>query len=74
MRDYGSERAAQAERDNARRRGEPPEGKLKPITVYLAGAEVELLHEEALAAGRSGASAQIRWILAQRRLEGSRLA
>jgi hypothetical protein len=46
----------------------PDEEKLKPITVYLPIGEVVALNAEARLEGRSGASAQIRWILFQRRL------
>ncbi len=40
---------------------------LYPITVYLSEREVAALNGEAKAEGRSGVSAQIRWILGQRR-------
>lgn len=40
---------------------------LKAITIYLPPDEVEALNREADDEGRSGASAQIRWILAKRR-------
>lgn len=45
----------------------PDDEKLHPISVYLTGAEIAQLEAEAAAAGRTGASAHIRWILAQRR-------
>lgn len=40
---------------------------LKAITVYLPEAEVDALNREAEENGRSGASAQIRFLLGQRR-------
>ncbi len=39
----------------------------RPITVYLPEDEIEALLRESEADGRSGVSAQIRWILQQRR-------
>lgn len=44
---------------------------IRPITVYLPKEEVEALQRESEADGRSGVSAQIRWILQQRRLKVS---
>lgn len=41
--------------------------KLRALTVYLPPAEVAALEAEATAEGRSGASAQIRFILSRRR-------
>jgi hypothetical protein len=41
--------------------------KLRPLTVYLPPEEVDALEREAREQGRSGASAQIRFILAERR-------
>lgn len=41
---------------------------LRPVTIYLSQEEIDELGKEAAEAGRSGASAQVRWILARRRL------
>lgn len=45
---------------------------LQAITVYLPLAEIEALELEAEINGRSGVSAQIRWLLNQRRVEAGR--
>ncbi len=44
-----------------------PDGSLRPVTIYLSQQEIEALDQEASDEGRSGLSAQVRWILAQRR-------
>lgn len=41
--------------------------KLRPLTIYLPPEEVDALEREAREEGRTGASAQVRFILAQRR-------
>jgi hypothetical protein len=46
-----------------------PEAKLRPVTVYLPPEEVEALEREADEEGRSGASAQARYVLLQHRRE-----
>ena len=46
--------------------------KLRPVTVYLPPEEMEALEREAAEEGRSGASAQVRFILAKRRREMAR--
>lgn len=43
------------------------------VSIYLPPAEVKELEEEAEREGRSGVSAQIRWILGQRRSANARV-
>lgn len=44
--------------------------RVKPRTVYLSDLEVSLLEREAAESGRSGVSAQVRYILGRRRQDG----